>query len=38
MKCVCMQYLEALRRLVARGWRPRRTVHLTFVPDEEVRS
>ncbi|KAG5191791.1 hypothetical protein JKP88DRAFT_294998, partial [Tribonema minus] len=36
MKCVCVQYLEALARLHARGWAPRRTVHLTFVPDEEV--
>jgi aminoacylase len=38
MKCVVTQYVHALRRLRARpgGWTPRRTVHLTFVPDEEV--
>lgn len=38
MKCVCVQYLEALRRLRARpgGWSPLRTIHLTFVPDEEI--
>lgn len=37
MKCVCAQYLVALRRLKAQGRLPfRRTVHLTFVPDEEI--
>ena len=38
MKCVFVQYLEALRRLRARpgGWSPLRTIHLTFVPDEEI--
>jgi aminoacylase len=36
MKCVCIQYLEAIRRLQNGGWQPKRTVHLTFVPDEEV--
>ena len=36
MKCVCVQYLAALRRLRGRGWAPRRTVHLSFVPDEEI--
>ena len=36
MKCVVIQYLEALRRLLGRGWTPRRTLHLTIVPDEEV--
>ena len=36
MKCVCCQYLEALRRLLARGWKPRRTIVLSFVPDEEI--
>jgi aminoacylase len=38
MKCVCIQYLEALRRLRKRpeGWKPLRTLHLTFVPDEEI--
>ncbi len=38
MKCVCAQYLLALRRLlVSRGGVPfRRTLHLTYVPDEEI--
>ena len=36
MKCVVVQYIEALRRLRATGWEPRRTLHLTFVPDEEI--
>ena len=36
MKSVCCQYVEALLRLTASGWRPRRTIHLTFVPDEEI--
>lgn len=31
-----MQYIEALAQLVAEGWKPKRTVHLSFVPDEEV--
>lgn len=36
MKCVGMQYLEAVSRLKASGKRFERTVHMTFVPDEEV--
>lgn len=36
MKCVCIQYVVALLRLMAGGRRFRRTIHLTFVPDEEV--
>lgn len=38
MKCVCIQYLEALRRLRNRdaGWTPLRTIYLTYVPDEET--
>ena len=36
MKCVCCQYLEALRRLRSTGWQPLRTIWLTFVPDEEI--
>lgn len=39
MKCVPVQYLEAIRHLQAAGgpeWQPRRTLHVTFVPDEEV--
>lgn len=36
MKCVCVQYLVAIRRLRAAGFVPTRTVHLSFVPDEEI--
>lgn len=36
MKCVTIQYIEALRRLKTAGKRFPRTIHLTFVPDEEV--
>uniref|UniRef100_A0A452S4I3 N-acyl-aliphatic-L-amino acid amidohydrolase n=1 Tax=Ursus americanus TaxID=9643 RepID=A0A452S4I3_URSAM len=36
MKCVSIQYLEAVRRLKAEGHHFPRTIHLTFVPDEEV--
>lgn len=36
MKCVGMQYLEAIRRLKASGFEPVRSVYLSFVPDEEI--
>nr|KAF6419833.1 aminoacylase 1 [Molossus molossus] len=36
MKCVSIQYLEAVRRLKAEGHRFPRTIHMTFVPDEEI--
>ncbi|KAK7349049.1 hypothetical protein VNO80_23892 [Phaseolus coccineus] len=36
MKCVGMQYLEALRRLKARNFHPRRSLYLAFAPDEEI--
>ncbi|KAM8929987.1 aminoacylase-1-like [Pelodytes ibericus] len=36
MKCVTIQYLEALRQLKSEGQRFRRTIHLTLVPDEEI--
>lgn len=36
MKCVGMQYLEAIRNLKAEGFQPTRTIHLSFVPDEEI--
>ena len=36
MKCVCIQYIEALRKLAALHYRPIRSIYLTFVPDEEV--
>ena len=38
MKCVCMQYIEALRHIHARNpsWQPARSIYLSFVPDEEI--
>ncbi len=32
MKCVGIQYLEAIRRLKAKGLKPKRTIHVTFIP------
>lgn len=36
MKSIGLQYLEALGALTSRGWVPRRNLHLTYVPDEEI--
>uniref|UniRef100_A0A8C5YL31 N-acyl-aliphatic-L-amino acid amidohydrolase n=1 Tax=Marmota marmota marmota TaxID=9994 RepID=A0A8C5YL31_MARMA len=36
MKSVSIQYLEAVRRLKVEGHRFPRTIHMTFVPDEEI--
>ncbi|XP_027360374.1 aminoacylase-1-like isoform X1 [Abrus precatorius] len=36
MKCVGMQYLEAIRRLKALHFHPLRTVYVAFSPDEEI--
>lgn len=36
MKSVGMQYLEAIRKLVASGYKPLRSVYVSFVPDEEI--
>ncbi|XP_076265532.1 aminoacylase-1-like isoform X1 [Rhynchophorus ferrugineus] len=36
MKCVGIQYLEAIRRLKLDGVQLKRTVHVSFVPDEEI--
>uniref|UniRef100_A0A1Q3FMK3 N-acyl-aliphatic-L-amino acid amidohydrolase n=1 Tax=Culex tarsalis TaxID=7177 RepID=A0A1Q3FMK3_CULTA len=36
MKCVGMQFLGAIRALKRDGVRLRRTVHVLFVPDEEI--
>jgi aminoacylase len=38
MKCVCIQYVEAIRRIhrLDPTWQPERSIYLTFVPDEEV--
>ncbi|PKA55434.1 amidohydrolase [Apostasia shenzhenica] len=35
-KCIAIQYLEALRNLKARRFSPLRSIHLSFVPDEEI--
>ncbi|KAL7237238.1 hypothetical protein ACSBR2_003514 [Camellia fascicularis] len=36
MKCVGLQYLEAIRKLKSSGFQPLRTLYLSFVPDEEI--
>jgi aminoacylase len=36
MKCVCVQYLVALHKLCASGFQPLRTLHISYVPDEEI--
>jgi len=36
MKCVGMQYLAAIRALKAKNFKPKRTVYITFVPEEEI--
>lgn len=38
MKCVCMQYIEAIRKVseLNPDWKPERNIYLTFVPDEEI--
>lgn len=36
MKCVCVQYLAAIRMLKLAGFQPTRSVILSFVPDEEI--
>lgn len=36
MKCVGLQYLEAIRNLKDSGFEPTRTIYLTYVPDEEI--
>jgi len=36
MKSVGMQYLEAIRSLVSSNFQPLRSVHVSFVPDEEL--
>jgi acetylornithine deacetylase/succinyl-diaminopimelate desuccinylase-like protein len=33
---VGIQYLEAIRRLKAAKYKPKRTIHCLFVPDEEI--
>ncbi|XP_013187319.1 aminoacylase-1 [Amyelois transitella] len=36
MKCVGIQYLEAVRKLKQAGIQLKRTLHISFVPDEEI--
>ena len=36
MKCVGIQHIEAVRRLKEQGKKFKRTIHIVFVPDEEV--
>ncbi|KAL1924251.1 uncharacterized protein VTP21DRAFT_7286 [Calcarisporiella thermophila] len=36
MKCVGAWYMEAIARLKAEGKQPLRTIHVSFVPDEEI--
>jgi aminoacylase len=36
MKCVGIQYLETIRRMKLRGQQCQRTIHISFVPDEEI--
>lgn len=36
MKSIGLQYVEALGELMESGWSPRRTIHISFVPDEEI--
>jgi aminoacylase len=38
MKSVGMQYLEAIRELKKKGFTPRRTIHVTFVPGRKHRE
>ncbi|XP_010461453.1 PREDICTED: aminoacylase-1 [Camelina sativa] len=35
-KCIGVQYLEAIRNLKSRGFSPLRTVHISYVPEEEI--
>ncbi|CAL1386282.1 unnamed protein product [Linum trigynum] len=35
-KCIAIQYLEAIRNLKGRGFVPARTVHVSYVPEEEI--
>ncbi|KAG7401751.1 adenylate cyclase [Phytophthora boehmeriae] len=36
MKSVCIQYVEAVHKLITSGFKPKRNVYLIFVPDEEI--
>ena len=36
MKCVGIWYMEAIRNLKKQGFQPKRTIHVMWVPDEEI--
>jgi len=38
MKCVSIQYLQAIKKMKSEGKQMLRTIHLSFVPDEEIGS
>ncbi|XP_023632546.1 aminoacylase-1 isoform X2 [Capsella rubella] len=35
-KCIGVQYLEAIKNLKSRGFSPLRTIHISYVPEEEL--
>ncbi|VVA95385.1 unnamed protein product [Arabis nemorensis] len=35
-KCIGVQYLEAIKNLKSRGFSPLRTIHISYVPEEEI--
>ncbi|VYS48265.1 unnamed protein product [Arabidopsis thaliana] len=35
-KCIGVQYLEAIRNLKSRSFSPLRTIHISYVPEEEI--
>ncbi|OAY58248.1 aminoacylase-1 [Manihot esculenta] len=35
-KCIAIQYLEAIRNLKSKNFIPTRTIHISYVPDEEI--
>ncbi|KAJ9146324.1 hypothetical protein P3X46_028604 [Hevea brasiliensis] len=35
-KCIAIQYIEAIRNLKAKNFIPTRTIHISYVPDEEI--
>ncbi|XP_022141532.1 aminoacylase-1 [Momordica charantia] len=35
-KCIAIQYLEAIRNLRSRNFVPVRSIHISYVPDEEI--
>ncbi|XP_065881955.1 uncharacterized protein [Euphorbia lathyris] len=35
-KCIAIQYLEAIRNLKGKNFIPNRSIHISYVPDEEI--